>query len=117
MPYIICTYLSGNEPEDRGYAVATIEEAREEAGGRILSIGYDDVSGPWAEQAFNVPDTGGRIGPLPDDCVIDVRAVTWQALAGLANLSAATYLRAELPGAGGEHFQTQIIDAYNKGDA
>lgn len=78
-------------PKDTRRAVATVDEAQE----YVDQIDY----------RYEVPESGGTIGPLPDGTVIEVEAVKWDALAG----ETGTPLTA-MDGGGTE----RIIDAYNE---
>jgi hypothetical protein len=51
--------------------VATLEEARREAGRACLGSTSLDLRN--VEQARTLPDSGGTVGPLPDGTVIEVR--------------------------------------------
>jgi hypothetical protein len=78
MPYIVITKrldssTGWNDSGLRvsGRAVATLEEARREAGRACLGSTSLDLRN--VEQARTLPESGGTVGPLPDGTVIEVR--------------------------------------------
>jgi hypothetical protein len=80
MPYIVITERpsqpdAGNSAQrNRSVsrrAVATLEEARREAGRACLGSTSLDLRN--VEQARTLPESGGTVGPLPDGTVIEVR--------------------------------------------
>jgi len=104
MPYVITTAtpLRGepvHESLDRitRTAVATLEEARE-AAAEVAGTAYSDewimahanrgTVAPLIDAAWDLPESGGTVGPLPDGTVIEVRRRSWpdlQADAGLGH--------------------------------
>jgi hypothetical protein len=84
MPYIVTTKQRvpnwdgvGDAPLMRGFrrAVATLEEARQSCVRALYAANapQGDVSGPrlWTA-AYELPESGGTVGPLPDGTVIEV---------------------------------------------
>src|SRR6185295_18290227 len=87
MPYVITTWHNEDaapmpvipKPKDTRTAIATLDEAREAAYYEVDATSPEQPSlvCDEAEQARNLPDSGGTIGPLPDGTVIEVRPVSW----------------------------------------
>lgn len=110
MPYIITT-TTRRGPEGATKfdvtrrAVATLDEAREEAWDAYSQP--DDVAretlDALAEQVFAITEQGGTIGPLPDGTRIEVETATWDELAD----DAGTPLYPAVVS------HSEIIDAYN----
>lgn len=87
-------------------AVATIAQARDYADQRIFATAReleDPAVVRCRDTAFNLPETGGTIGPLPDGVVIEVSVTDWQDLAGRAGLIYAP----------GTFTVAEILDAFN----
>ena len=94
MPYIITTVTpSGWRSPDvfdgvtrtARIAVATLNEAREAAWSECERLAADaPASQATLAQCEDVPESGGTIGPLPDDTVIAVEQVNWIKLAEMA---------------------------------
>ncbi len=111
MPYII----RSNKPGRLPVAVATIEEAREEADRALKdALSAYDAQGehPSARDlhaaAMAMPETGGVIGPLPDGYVIEVHHLRWDELRELLPPRDTPIIR-EIGDAG-----QPLIDAYNE---
>jgi hypothetical protein len=109
MPYTIATrqHPTYNGTVTRR-AVATLDEAREAivAAGRIPPSGHVYPAALMA--AESLPESGGRVGPLPDGTVIEVRFASWQQLGSLMGTAHAVIDNLLDDNAHGE-----IIDAYN----
>lgn len=109
MPYIITVNQPGCLPESDPTAVATIEEARETAREEVARYSgemprtWPTPIAAYVGEAERLPEHGGTVGPLPDGYVIDVRRVTWDELAKLAQWPEG---RSSVP--------ALILDAYNK---
>lgn len=109
MPYVICVNQPGYLPESDPVAVATLDEAREQArecvGTSADALGEEQAARDYfraAEgEADALPEQGGVI-QLPDGYVVDVRVVTWDELADLAGFSST------------RHTHDEILDAYNR---
>jgi hypothetical protein len=78
MPYIICVSRPGCLPEQEPFAVADLGEAKDHAASIAVEA---NTSLRHVGQAHTLPEEGGRIGPLPDGYVIEVRRVDWLELA------------------------------------
>ena len=77
----------GGQPIVSRMAVATLDEARSRIVGTVDSANYATPAGnaaatfaPIYDQIRTLPESGGTIGPLPDETVIEVRHVDWIAL-------------------------------------
>lgn len=88
MPYIITTAgkLADGTLHQWGdpVAVATLEEAREEAKNHADNLPIEDKAGPWYRAIDALPESGGSVGPLPDGTIIEVSRVAWGTIAELA---------------------------------
>ncbi len=113
MPYIICVNRPGYLPEQEPVAVATLEEARDEATNALAQHGIAAKGEgmrlwvpPLVTTAQTLPEQGGTVGPLPDGSVIDVQQVGIKELARLCDFT---------PSAsdGGVVTADVVIDAYN----
>lgn len=90
MPYIITT-RDVERPFDFAarsrQAVATLDEAQDAVAAAMASV--EDANPVGAGQsspynyalAWDLPESGGTIGPLPDGTVIEVERVSWSRLA------------------------------------
>lgn len=114
MPYIICVNRPGCPPEQDPYAVATLDDAREAAATEYIEswTAHADrsvpASNPGLNACYDLPETGGVIGPMPDGYVIDVRRVSYPELAKLSGDNH-PYRRDELC----SDTRDQILDTYN----
>ena len=102
MPYIITTHApdlsnpahrhSGIKAVTTRTAVATLKEARTSAFSILIGINHRDETGAQYidEDTFDaaraLPDAGGTVGPLPDGTVIEVRPVSTEDLARMADI-------------------------------
>jgi hypothetical protein len=109
MPYIVCVNRPGYLPEADPTAVATLEDARECAAQEIARAnveleGMGDPAAFTPHERFtadeSISEDGGLIY-LPDGYVVSVDAVTWTALAHLA----------EMPMQ--DSTEQEVLDAYN----
>lgn len=107
MPYIVKTYLPGGQEPDQDHAVATLDNAKDEA--RSSVVEPDTFSKHDAIQAAIdvIPDVGDTIGPLSDGTVIEVELATWH------DLIDAVGGFPQIPESASDPLAVEIIDAYN----
>lgn len=69
-------------------AVATLDEAMT-AACDVIGMEPWNVKqlAPFENQVWDLPESGGTVGPLPDGTVIEVEAVTWSVLAYAAGIT------------------------------
>jgi hypothetical protein len=109
----------GNRTPVSRRAVATLEEAREEARDRLREnrslYGDSNEYRRFGEMIPALPEQGGAVGPLPDGTVIEVEQVGWSELARLAGRTRYTVPPDEPvdpDGLGRKGWQV-ILDTYN----
>lgn len=125
MPYIIETKRTANDVS-QGYvvvttrrAVATLDEAQN-AAQLVIDNGPPITSkATWQAlcgQVVTIGESGGKVGPLPDGTVIEVRRVLWSELAADLGIE----LRHDPPTQDGDYLHERqarelaaVIDEYN----
>lgn len=118
MPYMITTYRhawrNSHTCTCPRRAVATLEEAQVVAAQGVRRVRDEDGTRdfwnavyPLIGQAETLPESGGKVGPLPDGTVIEVVRVEWRTLAEDAEIA---WRLPALP-------TVEIIDAFNAREA
>lgn len=89
-------------------AVATLEEAHETAREACLyAPGSVETIAQAIREAFALPESGGKVGPLPDGTVIEVERVEWSVLRLAIGMARIGELQKTPEGA------AEILAAYN----